>query len=33
MLHTYDKNKAYKFYDFGVAMNYFNYGYSIQKVS
>ena len=30
-LHTEDKDDAWKFYDFDVAMSYFNLGYCIQK--
>lgn len=31
-LHTKDKKKAYKFYDFNLAMSsYFNLGYAIMK--
>ena len=29
--HTTEKTKAWKFYDFNVAMNYFNLGYAIIK--
>lgn len=31
-IHTKDKNKAFKFLNFGTAMNYFNSGYVILKV-
>ena len=30
-LHTENKDDAWKFYDFDVAMSYFNLGYCIQK--
>lgn len=30
-LHTKNKEKAWKFYDFNVAMSYFNLGYCIIK--
>lgn len=30
-LHTKDKSKAFKFYDFDMAMRYFNLGYAIIK--
>lgn len=30
-LHTKNKEEAWKFYDFNVAMNYFNLGYAIIK--
>ena len=30
-LHTKDKNKAFKFYDFNTAMSYFNLGYAVIK--
>ena len=29
--HTKDKSKAYKFYDFNVAISYFNLGYAVIK--
>ena len=32
-LHTTDIKKAFKFYDFNVAMNYFNLGYCIIKLN
>ena len=31
LLHTKDKEKAWKFYDFNIAMTYFNLGYCISK--
>ena len=31
LIHTKDKNEAFKFYDFDVAMCYFNLGYAILK--
>lgn len=30
-LHTKDKSKAFKFYDFDTAMSYFNLGYAVIK--
>ena len=30
-LHTKDRNKAFKFYDFNTAMSFFNLGYSVIK--
>ena len=30
-LHTKDRNKAFKFYDFNTAMSFFNLGYAVIK--
>lgn len=30
-LHTKDKSKAFKFYDFNTAISYFNLGYAVIK--
>lgn len=31
VIHTSNKSKAYRFYDFGAAMSYFNSGYCVIK--